>query len=147
MDEWPEVMTGRMAAKILGVSTQRVAQLAKRGKLDYSPRGDRRGITAASVRARLAENPSRTRKKPPEDTWKGRRQIRLSAAREQRIEQARVACGSRQLLTYAEAMVRLNVTRRSLRMMLADGRIARVDVFGNLKRVTVESVEWFNSAL
>lgn len=147
MDEWPEVMTGRMAAEILGVSTQRVAELAKRGKLDYSPRGNRRGITAASVRARLAENPSRTRKKPPEDTWKGKRHIRMSAEREQRIEEARVACGSRQLLTYEEAMVRLNVTRRTLRMMLADGRIARVNIDNNVKRVTVESVEWFNAAL
>lgn len=137
-DDWPELMSSAMAAVRLGVSRQRVTQLAQKGVLERV----NGKITAESVRRRLANPPSTSRKRNPASvgTWKSRRQARLLTARRQRFEAARIAAGSEQLLSYEEVCERLSVTRRQLRNLLERGDLERVMIDSNYAAVPVESV-------
>lgn len=52
-----DAMTAADAARVLGVSTARVAQMCESGRLDSWKDGSRRMVACCSVEARLAEAP------------------------------------------------------------------------------------------
>lgn len=142
-DDLPELITQRLAARLLGVSAQRVEQLVDSGKL----RSRNRLVFTASVRERLASPPEPTPRKRVGETWKERRfrEVRTRQRKEQ--EAARIEAGSRELLTYDEACKLLNVSRRTLRRLLEGGFIERVTIDPVTRRVPIESVERFNNFL
>lgn len=57
-------MTAADAARVLGVSTARVAQLCRAGMLDSWKEGSRRMVSKVSVDARLADTPKPGRPRP-----------------------------------------------------------------------------------
>lgn len=123
-EDMPEVMSSVTAARYLGYPPS------------WCP-----NCWPGAVRARLA-NPVRPRPaKPFPETRKGRRQAARRTELAAKAEAARVASGSRRLLTYAEVTERLGVSRHALRRYLERGVLRRVDLDENNKRITWESVE------
>ena len=61
-----DAVTAADAARILGVSTARIAQMCESGKLTSWKQGTKRMVARSSVEARLAENPKAGRPKKVE---------------------------------------------------------------------------------
>ena len=61
-----DAVTAADAARMLGVSSARVAQMCESGKLTSWKEGSRRMVLRQSIEARLAENPKPGRPKRPE---------------------------------------------------------------------------------
>ena len=61
-----DAVTAADAARMLGVSSARVAQMCESGKLTSWKEGSRRMVLRQSIEARLAEKPKPGRPKRPE---------------------------------------------------------------------------------